>query len=155
MEDLSRYLIRVVCGALVCSVINRLGQGSGCHGALQVLGGVFLTIVLIQPLGSLWNFEPVFSTQDWELTAQAIAAEGTASAGKMRGSIITQQLESYIITKAEEAGAEVNADVTLGEDFLPKSVVISGPVSPGAKQKLTRILTGELGIPEAGQQWTG
>ena len=155
MEAFSRYLIRVVCAALVCSVINRMGQGSGCQGTLRILSGVFLTIVLIQPLGSLWNFEPTFSPQDWDLTAQVIAAEGTASAGKMRGAIITQQLESYIITKAEEAGAEVNAEGSLGEDFLPTAVVISGPVSPGAKQKLTRILTGELGIPEACQQWTG
>lgn len=155
MEGVSHYLIRVVCAALVCSVANRLGQGSGCQGALRILSGVFLTIVLIQPLGKLWDFEPAFSPQDWDLTAQAIAAEGTASAQKMRGTIITQQLESYIITKAKEAGASVHAEVTVGEDFLPTAVVISGPVSPGAKQKLTRILTGELGIPEACQQWTG
>ena len=155
MEDLSRYLIRVVCAALVCGIINRLGQGSSSQSALNVLSGVFLTIVLIQPLGNLWNFEPTFSPRDWDLTAQAIAEEGAASAQKMRRAIITQQLESYIISKAKEAGAEVEAEVTVGEDFLPTAVVISGPLSPTAKQTLTRILTGELGIPEACQQWTG
>lgn len=155
MEAFSRYLIRVVCAALVCSATSKLGQGSGCQGVLRILSGVFLTIVLVQPLGKLWDFEPTFGPQDWDLTAQAIAAKGTASAQEMRGAIITEQLESYIITKAEEAGAEVHADVTLGADFLPTAVVISGPVSPGAKQKLTQVLTGELGIPEACQQWTG
>lgn len=155
MEGFRDYVISVIASALICSIITRITQNSGCREAVRVLCGVFLTIVLLQPISGLREMELSAYFDSWEQQAQVVADNGTAAAKDMKAAIIKQEMEAYIINKAAEENAVVEAEVTLGDDFLPASVQLTGVVSPSVKQKLTQLLTAELGIPGEYQKWNG
>ena len=57
--------------------------------------------------------------------------------------------------KAAALGIRVSVEVILADGDLPvpEQVLIKGAVSPYAKQKLTRMLSEDLGIAEEDQTW--
>ncbi|MGM9660675.1 MAG: hypothetical protein ACI3WQ_08755 [Faecousia sp.] len=155
MDGLRQYVIAAVAAGLLCGVINRLTQISGCREVVQVLCGVFMTIVLLQPIYGLGDTSWEFLFSGFERQAEEVAADGVLAADSMKEEIIKQQTEAYILDKATAMGAEVDVSVTVGEDCIPVSARISGTVSPLIRSRLTDILESELGIPGEHQQWTG
>ncbi len=155
MEGLREYLLRLLWAALVCGVVNRTAKGSGCAPVIRLLCGVFLTVVLVQPLGSFSFDAPLQWTQGLETAAADAVRQGSREAQAQKEAIIKTRLEAYIVEKAAQAGASVTADITLGGDGLPQAVTVTGALSPAAKERLKRMLTQELGIPEVRQQWNG
>ena len=155
MEGLREYLLRLLWAALVCGIVNRTAKGSGCAPVIRLLCGVFLTVVLVQPLCGLSFEEPLRWTEDLNALGAEIVAQGSREAQAQKEAIIKARLEAYIVEKAAQAGASVTADITLGGDGLPRAVTVTGALSPAAKGRLKRMLTQELGIPEVRQQWNG
>lgn len=155
MEGLREYLLRLLWAALVCGVVNRTAKGSVCAPVIRLLCGVFLTVVLVQPLGSFSFDAPLQWTQGLETAAADAVRQGSREAQAQKEAIIKTRLEAYIVEKAAQAGASVTADITLGGDGLPRAVTVTGALSPAAKGRLKRMLTQELGIPEVRQQWNG
>lgn len=155
MEALREFLLRVLGAAMVCGVLTRITRDSGCASGVRLLCGVFLTIVLVQPLCNLSFEQPLQWAEDLNALGAEIAAEGSREAEAQKEAIIKARLESYIINKAAEANADVTADVSLGAEGLPQTVTVTGSLSPAAKGKLKQILTKELGIPEVRQRWNG
>ncbi len=70
--------------------------------------------------------------------------------------IIKSRCEAYILDKA--AGMDLSLTVEVGvsadEMPVPKTVRISGNISPYKKSKLKSILVNDLGIEEEDQTWT-
>ena len=128
---------------------------SVCAPVIRLLCGVFLTVVLVQPLGSFSFDTPLQWTQGLETAAADAVRQGSREAQAQKEAIIKTRLEAYIVEKAAQAGASVTADITLGGDGLPRAVTVTGALSPAAKGRLKRMLTQELGIPEVRQQWNG
>lgn len=155
MQALREYLLRLLCAAFVCSILNRMAGNSGCKDLIRLLCGVFLTIVLILPLFPASIALPLHWTQALDSQASQIAAQGLELAKSQKEAIIRQQLEAYIISKAAQVNADVDVQVTMGEDLLPSAVTVTGRLSPAAKGKLKQMLTQDLGIPEVRQQWNG
>lgn len=155
MEGLREYLLRLLWAALVCGVVNRTAKGSVCAPVIRLLCGVFLTVVLVQPLGSFSFDAPLQWTQGLETAAADAVRQGSREAQAQKEAIIKARLEAYIVEKAAQAGASVTADITLGGDGLPRAVTVTGALSPAAKRKLRQVMTEVLGIPEVRQQWNG
>lgn len=155
MEGLREYLLRLLWAALVCGIVNRTAKGSVCAPVIRLLCGVFLTVVLVQPLGSFSFDAPLQWTQGLETAAADAVRQGSREAQAQKEAIIKTRLEAYIVEKAAQAGASVTADITLGGDGLPRAVTVTGALSPAVKGRLKRMLTQELGIPEVRQQWNG
>ena len=155
MEGLRAYLLRLLWAAMVCGILNRMVKGSGCAPVIRLLCGVFLTVVLVQPLCGLSFEEPLRWTEDLNALGAEIVEQGSREAQAQKEAIIKTRLGAYIVEKADQAGASVSADISLDGDGLPQAVTVTGALSPAAKGRLKRMLTQELGIPEVRQQWNG
>ena len=155
MAGLRAYLLRLLWAAMVCGILNRTVKGSGCAPVIRLLCGVFLTVVLVQPLCGLSFEEPLRWTEDLNALGAEIVEQGSREAQAQKEAIIKARLEAYIVEKADQAGASVSADITLDDDGLPRAVTVTGALSPAAKRQLRQVMTEALGIPEVRQQWNG
>lgn len=155
MDSLREYVIRIVAAALLGGIIIRLTRRSASGKTIRMLIGVFMTIVLIQPLSgtsvSLWESIVPDITAD----AQAVSAEGVAVAEDIRREYIKRRVQAYILSRAKTMEADIQANVSLDEDCIPVSVSIAGRVSPLSRSRLSQMIASELGIPKERQEWIG
>lgn len=155
MDGVCGYVIRVVAAALLSGILTRLTRKCGSGEVIQMLCGIFMTIVLVQPIYG--GNEMILESELQELSkqAEAVSREGTAEADSIRKQFIKQRVEAYISNRAETLGADIQASVSLGEDCVPFFVRITGSVSPMNRSRLTQVIVSELGIPRERQEWIG
>ena len=155
MDGLRAYILGIAAASMLCGVLIRLTRNSGSGEIVRMLCGLFLTIVLIQPLAGekarLWEA----TLPDVGEEAEAIIAEGRASTEDIRKEFIKERVEAYILSRAGAIGADIQADITLGKDCLPTHIRVMGGISPIHRSKLTQIIVSELGIPREQQEWIG
>ena len=155
MEGLREYVLRVVAAAVISGVLIRLTKKNGSGEVIRMLCGIFMTIILIHPIaGRKAVFRDVLLP---DITGQAasISEEGTAAADNIRREFIKQRVETYILSRAEAMDADIQADISLGEDSVPASVRITGRISPLNRSKLAQMIASDLGIPREQQEWIG
>lgn len=155
MDGLRAYILGIAAASMLCGVLIRLTRNSGSAEIIRMLCGIFLTIVLIQPLTGkkdrLWEA----TLPDIGEQAEEIIAEGRAAAEDSRKEFIKERLEAYILSRAGTIGADIQAEITLGKDCLPTHIRLTGTISPIYRSKLTQIIASELGIPREQQEWIG
>ena len=155
MDGLRAYILGIAAASMLCGVLIRLTHNSGCAEMIKMLCGIFLAIVLIQPLTGkkvrLWEA----TLPDVGEQAEGIISEGRAYAEEIRKEFIKERLEAYILSRAGAIGANIQADITLGKDCVPTRIRVMGGISPIHRSKLTQILVSELGIPREQQEWIG
>lgn len=141
------YLMGVICAAFLCAIVNAVG-GEG-RGTRRMICGVFLALALLHPLGSLELPELHLDTL-WE-EAEAAISSGASLARDVKNEIITDSLEAYILTKANELELAVEAEVTVDADGLPVSVTLTGhgPVP----QMLTADICAAFGLGKEDIRW--
>ena len=149
------YIAQAVAAALLCGIIVSMTKHSSGGSIVRMLCGVFMTIVLIQPLaGTNVSFlESILP--DITGDAEAVASEGAAAAEDIRREYIKQRVEAYILSRAKTMEADIQANVSLDEDCVPVSVSIAGRISPLSRSRLTQMIASELGIPKERQEWIG
>ncbi len=149
------YIAQAVAAALLCGIIVSMTKHSSGGSIVRMLCGVFMTIVLIQPLaGTNVSFlESILP--DITGDAEAVASEGAAAAEDIRREYIKQRVQAYILSRAKTMEADIQANVSLDEDCVPVSVSIAGRISPLSRSRLTQIIASELGIPKERQEWIG
>ena len=155
MDGLREYVIRVVAAALISGVVIRLTEGIGSGEIIRMLCGLFMTLILLQPIIGRRELQWEFMLPQIRRQAEENGLEGGAAAEKIRQEFIMRQAETYISNRAAEMDTEIQAEIMLGEDNLPESVVLTGAVSPLNKSRLTQIIASELGIPRERQEWIG
>ncbi|MCI7019648.1 MAG: hypothetical protein MR913_07565 [Clostridiales bacterium] len=155
MDGLREYVIRVVAAALISGVVIRLTEGIGSGEIIRMLCGLFMTLILLQPIIGRRELQWEFMLPQIRRQAEENVLEGVAAAEKIRQEFIMRQAETYISNRAAEMDTEIQAEIMLGEDNLPESVVLTGAVSPLNKSRLTQIIASELGIPRERQEWIG
>ena len=155
MAWLREYLVSIVSASMLSGILIRLTRNSASGEIVRMLCGIFMTIILIQPIVGkkemIWESE----LQGFGKQAEAISREGIAEAESIRKEFIKQRVEAYISNRAETIGAEIQASVSLGEDCVPVSVRITGKISPLNRSRLTQVIVSELGIPREQQEWIG
>ena len=85
---------------------------------------------------------------------EAAAQAGEVMAKEYSTSIISAEVEAYILDKAAELGCEISAEVRLDDGGLPQSVVLSGELAPAQKAELSRMLARDLGLGEEAVIWS-
>lgn len=155
MAQLETYILRLLIGSILCATILRLVQEKQYQTMLRTLCGIFLTLLLLDPLGEIrWS-------PDWSILKNAAyqgetySAYGTQIAQRSQIQRISEALESYVLDKAAGTDANLAVEVTVGETLLPEYIILRGEVAPDARQQLSEMIERELGIAKENQLWTG
>lgn len=157
MEGIRQYLLSVILAAIFCALtVNILGKKGVYTAVVKLLTGLFMAVVVIAPWRKLQITDLSGYLDSLNFEASEIVQEGEDMAAEATASIIKDNIEAYILDKAFSLGLDIQVNVVLTETspFAPDSVTVSGSVSPYAKQKLQKIISDELGIPEEKQSWT-
>lgn len=157
MEELRAYLLGVVAVAIVCGILTKLTDPKSTVGVtVRLAAGFLLLLSVVRP----WSELPVENLLDW---TDAISADGAAyvALGEMeaeesyRAGII-ERTQTYILDEARALHCDLQVEVTLTAEQLPvpKTVRLSGDVSPYARQAINTMLTEQLGIEREDIIWT-
>ena len=155
---MAQYLLGGVAAAMVLGILDGLlDKKSSAAGLLRLMGGLFLTFTLLQPLtkmdfSSIGDYIAAFGDE-----GESIAALGEDMAAEEMARIIKSKTEAYILDKAQAFGLNLQVEVTVSEEEtpVPMGVRLAGNVSPYAKWQLQNMMEEDLGIGEEQQIWTG
>ena len=152
MESLRQYMLSVVSAAMILGILKGI---SGQSKLLKLVGGLFLTFVILQPLARFDFADLTDYFGGFSETGSMIAAGGGMEAEEVRRSIIKQQVEAYILDKAESLEVELQVSVELGPEEMPAAVRLQGRVPSDVKNRLMQIMESDLGIAKENQLWVG
>lgn len=154
MTQAGSYILTVTAAAILAAVVTSLSGQGPMRDLIRLLAGLFMAVTVLSPLLKLEIPDPQAWFSDFGAEGLSAAEEGQRMAKEAEQAIIKEQLEAYILDKAQQYGAALAVDVTLDEDGVPVGVVLTGDVSPDAKMGLVRIMETELGLGEEAQQWS-
>lgn len=147
------YILSICAAAIMASILGALA-GKGTVGSLlKMLSGLFLAVTVMGPLVRLELPDPASWIEDYSSAGRAAAEAGEELASEYAASIISAELEAYILDKAAILGADLEVEVSLDSSGIPKTVTLIGKVPPDAREELSRCLDRELGIGEEAQAW--
>ena len=158
MASARQYVISVTAAAIACAVVLSLSPKGAAHGVLKMLCGIFLTFTVLSPISRIDFGELIEDfTLRYDLDGEAAAAFGEELSRDAMADIIKAETEAYILDKAAELNATLEAEVTVSDADtpVPVAVALRGEVSPYAKQRLAAIIEEDLGISKEDQLWTG
>ncbi len=156
MEDVRQYLLSLIAAAIICAVIiSIIGKKGALTPVIKLLAGLFMLYTALSPWTKLRLDGVISYFSDLELKASVTASDGNASALQSTASIIKEQTEAYILDKASSVGTDISVEVIVEGTTPPAPcyVKISGTVAPYHKQRLSQIISDELGIPKENQWW--
>ena len=156
MEQLKAYVISLAAASVIVGTVTGLTGKKDTAGTLiRLVAGLFLAFTVIRPVVELEVGDMGAYLSSFSREGELAAAEGADMASDALRTYIKTQTEAYILDKAEGCGASLSAEVTLGEDDLPVSVLLRGRISPYGKLYMRDLLETELGIAEEDQTWIG
>jgi hypothetical protein len=148
----------VICAALICGIIyGFFSDKSGIGETVKWVCGLIMTLTLISPLTGIHLQDLSYYFSGITADASDVTADGENMSRQELRRIIKQQLEAYILDKAEIYGAMLTVEVILNDDPMPapQSVRIQGSISPYGKQRMIHMIQEELGIDTEDQLWSG
>jgi hypothetical protein len=152
---MASYLLRLVCGALICGLILALTGTAGPMGKLRrLLCGVFMGFLAISPLREV-DFRDLIR-EEFPVMADGAAyiRAGSDSAKEAMEAIIEERCRSYILNRAEALGLSPVVEVELHpETGLPAAVTLRCRAAPYDRGVLEEMITAELGIERSRIQW--
>lgn len=159
-EVVSSWLRSIAAAALVSSLSIAITPKGKVRRVLKAVCGVLVIIAVISPLTQCDEEYISMDLAEYRARAEEITGDAETSDMNLSRSIIEEELEEYILDKAEEAGAadiEVNITAEWNSDgyWYPYKVTITGNVSPSARSSLCSVIESELGIPTERQNWNG
>jgi len=156
MESIGKYVISIVCTAAICGILMTLVPKNKSYGGIiQVLCGILLAITVVAPLAQIELSDFNTYLDNIQADGAAAAQVGADTANQETVTIIKEELEAYILDKAESMHLTVSVNVTLTDGFPPQpyAVEISGSASPYNQRVLRAFIASDLGIPEERQTW--
>lgn len=157
MDIIRDYAVTIIATGLICSIISNLLHSGTAKSIVRMVCGIILTLTVIAPLRKADFSVHYPAATFFSDSAAEASAGGEDLSHEAIQKIIKEKTEAYIQDKAAELHADITAEVTLTMDDLPlpKEAVISGSISPYAKQQLEKILETQLGITKEHLEWTG
>lgn len=154
MNVLSRYILSVICVVTLCGLVRILFSNEK-NSVVHLVTGLIVTLAVLTPLlqnGKL-SLDTYFeqSLSDGDLAIR----EGSIAAQKASAEFIKEKSEAYILSRAEEMGANVSVEIEVSDTDLPipAGITVTGFISPYTKTSLSRCIQKELGISEDEQIW--
>lgn len=154
MEAIRRYVLSIICAAIVCGILSDLAGKSFFQKQMKLACSVFLAFVFLKPLvnGSL---PELIQNNSYLISAEEAAAQGESIRIRSLASIIKQEAEAYVLKEAKSVGADITVQIALdyGNPPTPNAATIYGSFDASSETHLSRILSEELGIPKEHQTW--
>ena len=144
------YLLRLICAAFVCAMVDAIADGPG-KKTRHMVAGMFLMLTALslpkQPELPDFRFERILSD------AQTAAAVGITRSVDAQTDIITEAYAAYILNEANALGICPEICVMLEDDLTPARIILSGSASPGLRQALAEAVAEGLGLGEEDVIW--
>ena len=157
VDEIRQYLIRIIVVALICGMLTGLlERESSAHRIARLICGLLMVFTVVSPIMDI-DLQGVFTFTDTLCQSGEIAAQdGQDISETTMRTIIKGETEAYILDKAASLGVELEVDVLLEDMYpmAPKTVRLSGSVSPYVRNRLQNIIAEELGISKENQIWT-
>ena len=122
---------------------------------MKVLFGIFVTFTVVRPFTSFEITKILPDLGYFNASSEYVVSSALDDSELKLKQIIKENCETYIYDKAVSLGCEIDAIVYLSDEepYQPIKTIISGNISPYAKNKLKYYLENELGIAAEDQQW--
>lgn len=145
------YVLRLICAACICALVNAMGGSGAGSGLRRIIAGSVLILAALHPGG---DFElPVLDMDQIRREADIAVRDGIQQAKREEAAVISDSCAAYIWNKADGLGATVTVQVELDESLLPCAVTVIGNLTEQTRQELSRMLTSEFGLGEEAQKW--
>ena len=150
------YILGIIVAGIVCGIVRSFVSSKTATGQiLRLLTGVLMVITIASPVANI-SFNHITDYLDG-LTAQGniYSDSGSAMAEESRSAIIKEQIEAYILDKADRMDLDIAVEVALDDrnNSIPCGVTITGSLSPYAKGIMGSYIEEQLGIAKEYQQW--
>lgn len=156
MDGLGKYLISVSAGVILVVLSQAMVNKKGLNRVLQMVGGLFLVIIIAAPVVQVDPKEISSAMSQWVETWETAEWKDRNVFEEQLASRIIQNCEEYILDKAAELGMEMEITVELDGSALypvPSKVVLRGSCTLQQKSELERIIAEDLGVPVSCQEW--
>lgn len=155
MDEVRQYIVSIITAAIICGTVTCLvGKKGNIASIVKFLCGLFMTITAIAPWVNLRLPDDYSFWDTLQAEAQISVAEGEEISAQMQSAIIKEQLESYVLEKANSLELDVSVEISLNDRNLPDLVIIQGAASPYARNRLSSYICENLGVTEDGLKWT-
>ena len=153
---MKQYIISIIAAAIIGAVVKSMLPEKGSVGRIAGLLCRILTVVtILAPLSDIQFSRIPNYLENISGDAGVYVEEGKLAAEKQTADIIKDQMEAYILDKANRMDLEISVEVELDDDNgnIPCSVVVVGSCSPYAKEVLGTYIEDNLGISKENQKW--
>ena len=153
---MKEYILGIAVAGMTCSIAGSLVSNKTAIGKiLRLLTGVLMVVTIFSPVVNI-SFDHIGDYLDG-LASQGdyYAANGKTVAEESMSVIIKQQIEAYILDKADRMGLDIAVEVALDDhnNSVPCGVTITGNLSPYAKAVIGSYIEDKLGIAKEQQKW--
>lgn len=155
MGALKEWLLSVTAAAILCALAQGLIPPGPVRRVGSLTAGLMMAAALLAPLASLRGVDPEQWLESWQPQQEMQGLEEQRD--ETMKSIIEDECSAYIVDKAAQLGAECQAEVVCAPEgegvFLPCQVTVTGNLTPGQQEQLTRQIQEDLGVPPEQQQY--
>lgn len=160
IEGLGDWIRGIAAAAVICGAALAITPGSKTKNVLKVLTGVVLIIALIEPIIDGDGVCLSMDMAQYRAQADIVSGDAEKSQTNLSRSIIEDQLNSYILDKAQTIGiVDLTAKVVMkwGDEgfWYPYEIQLQSNAGIGERNKLSAFIESELGIPISRQYWNG
>ena len=157
MEGLRQYVLSVTAAAMICGVLSTLVNDGNTKTLIRFIFGLFLTLAVVRPFAGAGFAQLKEMELPLEMQYGDAAVLGEEMARTALADIIKERAEAYILDKAAQMDADIQAEVTVGsgDPPLPVAASIFGNLTSDVRSQLQLFLDEELGIPKENLQWNG
>ena len=155
MDAIGEYLIGITAAAILCALVNKLSGKGITAAATRMITGIVIAMAVISPwlevrIGNVRNV-----LDDVRFSAEYFSQQGKDDANEAIRECILQQTQAYILEKADSLDLSVAVEVILSDGLpaIPEEVIITGSVSPYARESLSAYIQENLGIGTEAQTW--
>lgn len=155
MGALKEWLLSVTAAAILCALAQGLIPPGPVRRVGRLTAGLVMAAALLAPLASLRGVELEQWLESWQPQQEVQGLEEQRD--ETMKSIIEEECSAYIVDKAAQLGAECQVTVVCSSEgegvFLPWQITVTGDLSPGQQEQLTRQIQEDLGVPPERQQY--
>lgn len=158
MISLRQYILAISAAAILCGLVTAMMPKGRMHGILKMVCGVFLAILVLEPLTRI-DMNRIFSSIANQLrpNGETATAFGEEISRDSMSEYIKREAQAYILDKAYALGIEAEVEVSVAKEDLPVPVgaVIRGNIPEPVKRNLEIEIQENLGIAKENLQWIG
>lgn len=153
---MKEYIFGIMVAGIICSIAGSLVSNKTATGKiLRLLAGTLMVVTILSPVANI-TFGSISDYLDG-LASQGdyYASNGKTMAEESMSAIIKQQVEAYILDKADRMDLDIAVEVALDDrnNSVPCGVTITGDISPYAKKIMGSYIEENLGIAKELQRW--